>query len=172
MTKKKEMKQLNEAVFNDISFGHFYQKYNCIPEFGWGRAEKIMFVGQNPAFTNLSGKRGDSEFDKFFLELIAPLTKKDFYFTNLVKFPADLGELEDEIFEKSLLYLQWEIKIVNPKIIITLGNRSKEWVEKLGQSYFSLVHPGAIKYGTITEQDWKRKLNDILSTYKLLTKGN
>ena len=171
MTKKKQMKQLNTSIAENLEFGHYYAKNNCKPEFGWGRAGKIMFVGQNPAFSNSEGKRGDSDFDKFFLELVAPLTKEDFYFTNLVKFPADLGDLEDDIFELSLGYLREEIKIVEPKIIITLGNKSREWVEKLKISYFSLIHPGAIRYGSITEADWKRKLNDILSTYKLLTKG-
>ena len=165
------MKQLNSEIRMNMDFEHYYRKNNCQPEFGWGRAAKIMFIGQNPAFSNLTGKRGDSNFDKYFLELVAPLTKEDFYFTNLIKFPADLGELEDDIFEQALHYLKAEIKIVEPKIIITLGNRSKEWVEKIGISFFSIIHPGAIRYGSMTEADWKRKLNDILSTYKLLTKG-
>ena len=172
MTKQKQMILLNKKILHDSHFDRIYAAGDCKPEFGWGRANKIMFIGQNPSFSNLSGKRGDSEFDKFFLELIDPLTKEDFYFTNLIKFPADLGDLEDDVFVRSLSYLKEEIKIVEPKIIITLGRRAQEWVEKLKISYFSLVHPSAMKYGTITEVDWKRKLNDILSTYKLLTKGN
>lgn len=169
--KIRQMKALDEKILNERAFISHYEEARSKPEYGWGHIGKIMLVGQNPAWSNKEGKRGDSHFDEFFLELIDPLTKKDFYFTNLIKFPADLGELEDHVFEISLRYLKEEIKIVEPKIIITLGRKSREWVEKLNISFFSIEHPGSIRYGNLTETAWKRKFNDILSTYKLLTKG-
>jgi uracil-DNA glycosylase len=172
MTKKSMMALLNEQIKTELSFQQYYTDDECKPEFGWGAAGKIMFVGQNPSWSNKEGKRGDSEFDKRFLELVSPLDRHDFYFTNLIKFPADLGEMEDTVFKTSLFYLKEEIAIVEPKIIITLGNKAKEWVEKLNISFFSVYHPSSIKYGSITEVAWQKKLNDILSTYKLLTKGN
>lgn len=136
-------------------------------EFGWGVFGKIMFIGQCPAFSNKNGKRGNSEFDKFFLELIQPLglTFSDFYFTNLVKIPVKINDVNPEVLEHCASHLLKEVEIVKPKVILCLGKFSYLYARKAGINCRPLAHPGSIKYNTITQEQWILELSQKLHQY-------
>lgn len=169
MTRREKMEDLKLAILADP----LYKTYDTEIEWGWGRAGKIMFIGQCPAMSNNTGKRGDSEFDKFFLKLLEPLgiTKKDFYFTNLIKRPVHISEVDPRDIAVSTSYLRIESEIVKPDVIIALGNDAKNWFGKLNINFYSIIHPSAIRYGSITEDVWRNRLKDILSTNKLMKKN-
>lgn len=133
-------------------------------EFGWGVLDKIMFIGQCPAFSNWKGKRGNSEFDKFFMELIQPigLTFSDFYFTNLVKIPVKISDMNEAVLEHCATHLIDEVKLVKPKAIFALGKYAYQFSKKAGIDCKPLAHPGSIKYGNITEEAWKQELKEKL----------
>lgn len=169
MTKKEEMAKLNDSIKEDFFYWHAGETI----EYGWGKAGKIMFIGQNPSNSNRTGKRGDSDFDKEFLEIIKKegLTRKDFYFTNLIKIPVDMADVQRDDFMRSLNFVIDEVKIVEPDLIITLGKYSREWFAKARINFYSLPHPSSIRYGSITEEQWRKELKKILTTHKLLKKG-
>lgn len=169
MTKKQSMKDLNKKIKESF----FYWRYEKEIEYGWGNAGKIMFIGQCPSNSNRTGKRGDSDFDKEFLRILEldGMTKKDFYFTNLIKIPIDFADVERNDFVNSVNFLIDEVKIVEPDLIITLGKPAREWFAKAKINFYSLTHPSAIRYGSITEEGWRKELKKILTTHKLLKKG-
>ena len=96
------------------------------PVFGEGNEKShIMFVGEGPGFNEdkigkpFVGKSGEL-FDKI-LEAIH-LTREDVYITNIVKCrpPSNRNPLEEEI-KPCIEYLRWQVKIIDPDIIVCLG---------------------------------------------------
>lgn len=166
-SRRTQMEQFREMVESD----RFYVDATGYKiEWGWGKAGRIMFIGQCPAQSNWMGKRGDSDFDKAFLNLLKPLKidPEKFYFTNVVKIPVKMEVLPDYIFERNARYLYDEIQIVNPKIIIALGRYAKDALGLIKVNFFSIPHPGSIRYGNISEDNWRKNLKEIIRTYKSL----
>lgn len=94
--------------------------------FGEGNDKsKIMFVGEGPGFYEdklgrpFVGKSGEL-FDKILKAI--NLTRDDIYIANIVKCrpPNNRNPLEDEC-ENCIKYLRWQVKIINPDIIVCLG---------------------------------------------------
>lgn len=85
----------------------------------------IMFVGEGPGYNEdvqgrpFVGKAGQL-LDKM-IEAIK-LNRSDVYIANVVKCrpPENRNPLEDES-EACLDYLRWQVKLINPKIIVCLG---------------------------------------------------
>lgn len=136
-------------------------------EFGWGVLNKIMFIGQCPAFSNTQGKRGNSEFDKFFMTLIEPLglSFTDFYFTNLVKTPVKINDMNEAVLKHCATHLVDEVKLVKPQLVLCLGKFSYQYAKKAGIQCRPLAHPGSIRYGNMTEEQWKEELKVKLHQY-------
>ncbi len=97
--------------------------------FGEGNIETdLMFVGEAPGFNEdrigkpFVGKAGHL-LDKM-LKAIS-LARDEIYITNIVKCrpPSNRNPDETEI-EKCLPYLRWQVKIIQPKIIVSLGSVS------------------------------------------------
>jgi uracil-DNA glycosylase len=143
-------------------------------EAGWGTPGGILFLGQNPAFTSLTAVAGDSKFDHSFKSMLsdAGIFDPDYFFTNLVKFPpakedlnfteAEMNHLEDHLIE--------EITEINPIIIVALGTPAGKWLRTLQckADRFYLYHPSAIRYGTITREQYVHKLSEIQEIYQML----
>jgi DNA polymerase len=133
--------------------------------FGDGNAEaEIVFIGEAPGknediqgipFVGAAGK-----FLNEMLEMIG-LERKDVYITNIVKYrpPNNRDPLPDE--KASFLpYLVEQLKIINPKVIVTLGRHSMDVLLpglKISQVhgkpirvkdhvYLPLFHPAAALY--------------------------
>ena len=101
---------------------------NAVPGEGPTRAE-IMFIGEGPGaredeqglpFVGASGKFLDQLLEQ------AGVTRADVWITNVVKCrpPGNRDPLPDEIEICTSNYLQHQIKLVNPSIIVTLGRFS------------------------------------------------
>lgn len=101
---------------------------NAVPGEGPTHAE-IMFIGEGPGaredelgrpFVGASGKFLDQLLEQ------AGVTRADVWITNVVKCrpPGNRDPLPNEIETCTSSYLQHQIEIVNPSIIVTLGRHS------------------------------------------------
>lgn len=140
----------------------------AVPGDGSATAE-IMFIGEAP------GKNEDEKgipfigaAGKFLAEMLASidLKREDIYITNVVKYrpPNNRDPLPEEI-DACMPWLHEQIKIIRPKIIVTLGRHAMEHFipgkkisEVHGQAFrrtfpdigpqifFALYHPAAALY--------------------------
>jgi uracil-DNA glycosylase len=100
----------------------------AVPGEGPTHAE-IMFVGEGPGFhENEQGRPFVGAAGKFLDQLLeqAGVTRADVWITNVVKCrpPGNRDPFPDEVETCTSNYLQHQIRIVNPSIIVTLGRFS------------------------------------------------
>lgn len=92
----------------------------------WGTG-KVMFIGLNPS-TGCFPKKSDIEFYK----LLKENNLQDSHITDLVKLRAKNDDREilfcpkEEIIEKQIKFLIREIKILEPKKLVIMGDEAKE----------------------------------------------
>ena len=100
----------------------------AVPGEGPTHAE-IMFIGEGPgASEDKQGRPFVGASGKFLDQLLeqAGVTRTDVFITNVVKCrpPGNRDPLPDEVEICTSNYLQHQIKIINPGIIVTLGRHS------------------------------------------------
>ena len=100
----------------------------AVPGEGPAQAE-IMFIGEGPgASEDKQGRPFVGASGKFLDQLLeqAGVTRTDIFITNVVKCrpPGNRDPLPDEVDICTSNYLQHQIEIVNPSIIVTLGRHS------------------------------------------------
>jgi DNA polymerase len=98
---------------------------------------KIMFIGEAPGFNeDLQGKPFVGKAGKVLDELLASigLKRKDVYIGNVLKCrPPNNRDPKPEEIQACTPYLDRQISIIEPKILVTLGNFSTSYVlEKFG----------------------------------------
>jgi uracil-DNA glycosylase family 4 len=133
--------------------------------FGNGNPDaSIVLVGEAPGKNeDIQGLSFVGASGKFLNEMLATigLKREDIYITNIVKYrpPNNRDPLPEEK-TAFLPFLQQQIDIIKPKIIITLGRHSMECFlpglkisivhgepqKKNGQVYLPLYHPAAALY--------------------------
>ncbi len=132
---------------------------------GDGNADAdIVFIGEAPGKNeDREGKPFVGAAGKFLDEMLASigLKRSDVYITNIVKYrPPENRDPEDQEKEAFLPYLERQLKVIAPKLIITLGRHSgMAFLPKLrisadhgqpkrlkGQVYLPLFHPAAALY--------------------------
>src|SRR5215211_1557948 len=101
---------------------------HAVPGEGPTHAE-IMFIGEGPgANEDKQGRPFVGASGKFLDQLLeqAKVTRTDVFITNVVKCrpPGNRDPLPDEVEICTSNYLQHQIEIVNPSIIVTLGRHS------------------------------------------------
>jgi uracil-DNA glycosylase family 4 len=101
---------------------------NAVPGEGPAHAE-IMFIGEGPgAREDEQGRPFVGASGKFLDQLLeqAGVTRSEVWITNVVKCrpPGNRDPLPDEVETCTSNYLQHQIKILNPSIIVTLGRFS------------------------------------------------
>jgi DNA polymerase len=100
----------------------------AVPGDGPAQAE-IMFIGEGPgASEDKQGRPFVGASGKFLDQLLeqAGVTRTDVFITNVVKCrpPGNRDPLPDEVEICTSNYLQHQIKMINPSIIVTLGRHS------------------------------------------------
>lgn len=133
--------------------------------FGVGNPKaKVMFIGEGPGENeDLQGEpfvgRGGQLLDKM-LDVIDLSRKNNIYIANMVKCrpPKNRDPMPDEV-EKCIRYLQEQIDIIKPKIIVCLGRiaatsiispdfkvtaQHGKFFEKDGVLYMGIYHPAAL----------------------------
>lgn len=170
------LKQIEEEIINcdQCPTDRIYK-----PEFGWGDSDRpmFMFIGQSPGFSNPEGLRGNSQWDRFFLELIKPFGlyhndqtdehEDNFYFTNLVKIPTKLDALPKEVLQHCADHVMEEIAAVQPQHIITLGRFPFQYLlnhpRRKGRVN-RMTHPSAIRYNQISREDWIKEFETLVTS--------
>ncbi|MGE5556838.1 MAG: uracil-DNA glycosylase [Methanocella sp.] len=111
------------------------------------RNAEVMLVGQNPgAEEDETGRPFVGRAGKYLTQVLLEngIRREDLYITNIVKHitPKNRRPLDDEI-EACLPYLEAEISIVKPKVIVLLGKAACKAPRVMGVEYFEMVHPQA-----------------------------
>lgn len=150
---------------------------NAVPGEGPDRAD-IMFVGEGPGFhEDRQGRPFVGAAGQYLEELLASigLRREDVYISNVVKCrpPQNRDPLPDEI-EACRPYLERQIELIQPKMIVTLGRHSMSLFlseakisevhgkpSKMGGIvYYPIYHPAAglhqPRWKSIIEEDFKR----------------
>lgn len=168
MTKKQKLDELNRTMHEMCACALKETATHVVPGKGSANAD-IMFIGEAP------GKKEDEMGEPFvgaagnFLsELLATidLKREDIYITNVVKYrpPNNRDPLPEEVAD-CWLWLQEQVKLIDPLLIIPLGRHALERfvpgrrisedhgkafrreIEGLGpRVFYALYHPAAALY--------------------------
>src|SRR6056297_2217298 len=156
--------------------------------FGEGNIETdLMFVGEAPGFNEdrlgkpFVGKAGHL-LDKMLKSI--SLNRNQIYITNIVKCrPPDNRNPQESEIEKCIPYLRWQVKIIQPKIIVSLGSVSAkvlidknikitkdrgEIVEKGNIKFLPTYHPAYLLRNPNAKKDAWEDLKLISETLKEL----
>ena len=128
MSDEKELEKLAKRIVVCTKCELHRSRKKAVPGEGPTHAE-IMFIGEGPgARENEQGRPFVGASGKFLDQLLeqASVTRADVWITNVVKCrpPGNRDPLPDEIETCTSNYLQHQIRIVDPSIIVTLGRHS------------------------------------------------
>jgi len=128
MSDEEELAKLAKQIVVCTKCDLHRSRKKAVPGEGPTHAE-IMFIGEGPGFhENEQGLPFVGAAGKFLDELLeqAGVTRADVWITNVVKCrpPGNRDPLPEEVEICTSNYLQHQIKIVNPSIIVTLGRFS------------------------------------------------
>jgi uracil-DNA glycosylase len=135
-----------------------WQIYNCKKCRLWQGAKhgvpgegplnaKVMLVGQNPgADEDETGRPFVGRAGKFLTKVLAEngIKREDVFITNIVKHisPQNRKPFADEV-ATCLPYLNTQISVIKPKIIVLLGASAKDTPRLEGIEYMQVIHPSA-----------------------------
>ncbi len=127
MEAEQELKQIAKEVSDCTKCPLHYSRKNAVPGEGPAHA-KIMFIGEGPGFyENEQGRPFVGAAGKFLDELLEKihLKRSDVFITNVVKCrPPKNRDPEPEELAACDAYLERQIQVINPKVIVTLGRYS------------------------------------------------
>ena len=121
------LSEISKLVANCQNCQLHHSRVKAVPGEGPANA-KIMFIGEGPGFhENQQGRPFVGQAGKFLDELlsVAGLNREDVFITNVVKCrPPGNRDPQPEELEACAKYLDRQIELINPKIIVTLGRFS------------------------------------------------
>ena len=128
MSDEEELAKLAQQIVVCTKCDLHRSRKKAVPGEGPAHAE-IMFIGEGPGFhENEQGRPFVGAAGKFLDQLLelAGVTRADVWITNVVKCrpPGNRDPLPNEVETCTRNYLQHQIRIVNPSIIVTLGRFS------------------------------------------------
>ncbi len=134
--KEEKMNKIKDEVRNCKKCELWKTRNN--PVIGKGNLNaKLMFIGEAPGYhEDIKGEPFVGRAGKIFDELLESLglKREDIYIANILKCrpPNNRNPLESEI-KMCALYLDKQISIIRPKIIVTLGSFASAYIlEKFG----------------------------------------
>jgi len=177
MDKKNKLEKIRQSIKNCKNCPLWRGAVSAVPGEGPTNA-KIIFIGEAPGREeDLSGRPFVGRSGKFLTKLIegAGLKRETVFITSIVKHrPPKNRKPKKEEIRVCFPYLENQIKIINPKIIVLLGQtafapffpgeklrdfRGKS-VKKNGVKFFITYHPAAgirfQKMKKIIEKDFKK----------------
>lgn len=130
MTKQQQLDDIKQKILDD----------NVTPElregaiqlvFGEGNPNAdIVFIGEAPgASEDKQGKPFVGASGRFLSEMLASvnLKREDIYITNIVKYrPPENRDPKPAEKKEFLPYLQSQLEVIQPKVVVTLGRHSME----------------------------------------------
>lgn len=181
--KKIEIDKVAKEVAASCCCGLGNLRTNPVPGDGSACA-KIMFIGEAPgANEDLQGKPFVGAAGKFLAEMLASigLNREDVFITNVLKCrpPNNRDPLPEEK-AACMPYLQRQIEIINPVLIVLLGRHAMEnfipkaQISKVhgqpkkvgGRIYLPLYHPAAALYNGSQREILKEDFKKIPEVFK------
>jgi uracil-DNA glycosylase len=146
MKAEDELKQVAQEVSVCTRCALQYSRKMAVPGEGPHNAE-IMFIGEGPGFhENEQGRPFVGAAGKYLDELLAKINMKrsQVYITNVVKCrpPGNRDPLPEEL-EACREYLERQIQVINPKVVVTLGRFSM--AHFLPNAKISAIHGQAMR---------------------------
>ncbi len=179
------LKELNNQILKCERCALCQTRKNAVPGEGSSKAE-IMFIGEGPGknedeqgrpFVGAAGKLLDK------LIALIGLTREDIYIANVVKCrpPGNRDPLPEEV-DSCRKWLDKQVEIINPKIIVLLGRHSMDRFlpnQKIsldhgkpkrlkGQVYFPIYHPAAALYRNGLLEDLEKDFKKIPRILKMI----
>jgi DNA polymerase len=179
------LEELNNQILKCEKCALCKTRINVVPGEGSSKAE-IMFIGEGPGknedeqgvpFVGAAGKLLDK-----LIELIG-LTREDIYIANVVKCrpPGNRDPLPEEV-EACRPWLDQQIEIIKPKLIILLGRHSMDRFlpnqkisvdhgkpkRKNGQVYYPIYHPAAALYRNGLLEDLQKDFKRIPKVLEII----
>lgn len=160
MTKEEQLQSLKDELEKDKKLP--LRKGATQLVFGEGNPDAaVYFLGEAPGyFEDQKGRPFVGQAGKLLDETLASigLKREDVYISNVVRFrpPSNRDPLPEEIAAFAP-YVDKEIEIINPKIIVTLGRFSMG--KFLPNEMISRVH------GRVRTINWKRKEQVVMPMY-------
>ena len=132
----------------------------------------VMLVGQNPgADEEETGRPFVGRAGKFLTKALADngIKREDVFITNIVKHvsPQNRKPYPDEV-AACLPYLNMQISIIKPKIIVLLGASAKDTPRLEGIRYVEVIHPSAAMRFNKMNAKFQEQIADLskqLNTY-------
>ena len=140
---------MSQYWFQNVKIVHYIiQELKSVPGEGPEDA-KILFIGEGPGFhENQQGRPFVGQAGKFLDELlsVAGLNRETVFITNVVKCrPPGNRDPQPEELEACSKFLDRQIELINPEIIVTLGRFSM--AKFFGQVKISQIHGSMRKTG-------------------------
>jgi len=135
---------------------------------GEGQLEaEVMIIGQNPgADEDETGRPFVGRAGKFLTKILAEngIKREDVFITNIVKHvsPENRKPYPDEV-AACLPYLNTQISIIKPKIIVLLGETAKEASRIEGIKYVQIIHPSAAMRFTKMREKFTEQIKQLSS---------
>ena len=127
MTAALELEKIADAVSTCKRCALFHSRAKGVPGEGPSDAE-IMFIGEGPGFhENMQGRPFVGAAGEFLVELLAGIGMKreQVFITNVVKCrPPGNRDPHPQELQACAPYLERQLQIINPKVIVTLGRFS------------------------------------------------
>lgn len=160
-----------------LSFDEFnIQIYSCRKCRLWQEAKhgvpgegplnaKVMLIGQNPgADEDETGRPFVGRAGKFLTKILTEngIKREDVFITNIVKHvsPKNRKPYPDEV-AACLPYLNTQIGIIKPKIIVLLGASAKETPRLEGIKYIQVIHPSAAMRFTKMREKFRTQISEV-----------
>ncbi|MBC7236394.1 MAG: uracil-DNA glycosylase [Chloroflexi bacterium] len=186
-----ELEELHEQIRRCQKCRLYRGTTHAVPGEGPPHAD-IMFVGEAPGFhEDQQGRPFVGAAGQFLESLLASinLSRNDVFITNVVKHrPPNNRDPQVDELQACRPYLDRQIELIKPKMIVTLGRFSMElaWVDARisrihgqpkkvgGIVYFPMFHPAAAlhqpRYRSLIEQDFL-KIPEILADLGSVDEG-
>ena len=161
-------------AFEDLNF----QIYSCKKCRLWQGAKhgvpgegplnaKVMLIGQNPgADEDETGRPFVGRAGKYLTKTLAEygIKREDVFITNIVKHvsPENRKPYPDEV-AACLPYLNTQISVIKPKIIVLLGASAKETPQLEGIKYIQIIHPSAAMRFTKMREKFREQIAELSS---------
>jgi len=128
--------ELENAIKNCTRCQLYKNRKNAVP--GEGPKDTfVMFIGEAPGVTeDEMGRPFVGAAGKLLTMIMENLgiSRDSIYITNVVKCrPPNNREPSDEEIEKCSIYLETQIRLIKPKIIVTLGNIAGKTIFSMGK---------------------------------------
>ncbi|RMD89873.1 MAG: uracil-DNA glycosylase [Calditrichaeota bacterium] len=179
------LEKLNQQILKCTQCPLWQSRQHAVPGEGNCKAS-IIFIGEAPGKQeDIEGRPFVGRAGKFLDEMIKSigLTREDIYITNIVKCrPPENRDPKNFEIKACRPYLEQQIQLINPKIIVTLGRHALDWffpdqqISKVHGQIFDFdskyliptLHPAAAvrfqRWRKIIEEDFniiKKILNKI-----------